>query len=49
MEAANRNVKERTGIDGLFLQQFKTFGDPNRVRLDKFDEEKFFAVTVQYP
>lgn len=45
VEAANRNVKERTGIDGLFLQQFKTFGDPNRVKLDEFDEEKWFAVT----
>jgi len=45
VEAANRNVKERTGIDGLFLQQFKTFGDPNRVKLDEFDEEKWFAAT----
>ena|SRR5579859_680722 len=42
-EAAARNVLERTGIEGLFLQQFKTFGDPNRVRLDEFDEEKWFA------
>jgi ADP-ribose pyrophosphatase YjhB (NUDIX family) len=45
VEAANRNVKERTGIDGLFLQQFKTFGDPNRVRLEEFDEERWFAAT----
>jgi ADP-ribose pyrophosphatase YjhB (NUDIX family) len=44
-EAAGRNVKERTGIEGLFLQQFKTFGDPNRVKLDEFDEEKWFALT----
>jgi len=45
VEAANRNVKERTGIDGLFLQQFKTFGDPNRMKLDEFDEERWFAAT----
>ncbi|GGB14781.1 NUDIX hydrolase [Puia dinghuensis] len=45
VEAAGRNVKERTGIEGLFLQQFKTFGDPNRANTDKFDEEKWFALT----
>jgi len=45
VEAASRNVKERTGIDGLFLQQFKTFGDPKRMNLEEFDEEKWFAVT----
>ena len=45
VEAAARNVKERTGIDGLFLQQYKTFGDPDRIKLDEFDEEKWFAAT----
>jgi len=45
VEAANRNVKERTGIDNLFLQQFKTFGDPNRAKMDDFDEELWFKVT----
>ena len=45
VEAANRNVKQRTGIDNLFLQQFKTFGDPNRARMDEFDEEKWFEAT----
>jgi len=45
VEAASRNVKERTGIDGLFLQQFKTFGDPKRMNLEEFDEEKWFALT----
>jgi 8-oxo-dGTP diphosphatase len=44
-EAAARNVKERTGIDGLFLQQYKTFGDPDRIKLDEFDVEKWFAAT----
>jgi ADP-ribose pyrophosphatase YjhB (NUDIX family) len=41
IEAANRNVKERTGIDNLFLQQFKTFGDPDRAQTSKFDPEKW--------
>jgi hypothetical protein len=45
VQAANRNVKERTGIDNLFLQQFKTFGDPDRVQFSRFDEEKWFEVT----
>lgn len=44
VEAANRNVKERTGIDNLFLQQFKTFGDPDRSKVSQFDEEKWFEV-----
>ena len=42
VEAANRNVKERTGIDNLFLQQFKAFGDPDRLKFSKFDEERWF-------
>lgn len=42
VEAANRNVKERTGIDNLFLQQFKTFGDPDRARTSQFDEEQWY-------
>jgi 8-oxo-dGTP diphosphatase len=41
VEAANRNVKERTGIDNLFLQQFKAFGDPDRVKFSQFDEERW--------
>jgi len=45
VEAANRNVKERTGIDNLFLQQSKTFGDPNRARIEEFDTEKWFKAT----
>jgi 8-oxo-dGTP diphosphatase len=42
VEAANRNVKERTGIDNLFLQQFKTFGDPDRAKFSQFDEKRLF-------
>jgi len=45
VEAAARNVKERTGVDNLFLQQFKTFGDPGRARVEEFDEDKWFAAT----
>ncbi|HTR29428.1 MAG TPA: NUDIX domain-containing protein [Puia sp.] len=45
VEAAERNVRERTGIDKLFLQQFKTFGGPTRLNFDEFDEEKWFEST----
>jgi 8-oxo-dGTP diphosphatase len=45
VEAAERNVRERTGIDNLFLQQFKTFGDPNRINLDLFTAERLQAAT----
>ncbi|OOQ60669.1 NUDIX hydrolase [Mucilaginibacter pedocola] len=45
VEAAARNVRERTGIDNLFLQQFKTFGDPNRARFEEFDEERWYEAT----
>jgi len=31
-EAANRILKERTGLDEIFLQQFYVFGDPERSR-----------------
>lgn len=30
--AANRILKERTGLDQIFLQQFHVFGDPDRSR-----------------
>ena len=45
IEAANRNVKERTGVDNLFLEQFKTFGDPDRAKLSNFDEDAWFKMT----
>lgn len=31
-EAANRILKDRTGLDEIFLQQFHVFGDPDRSR-----------------
>jgi 8-oxo-dGTP diphosphatase len=30
--SANRILKEISGLEGIFLKQFKTFGDPARVR-----------------
>lgn len=31
-DAAKRVLKELTNLDGIYLKQFKTFGDPNRLR-----------------
>jgi 8-oxo-dGTP diphosphatase len=44
-EAAGRITDERTGINNLFLKQFKTFGDPGRNFYEKFDKSKFFELT----
>lgn len=33
--AANRVLKELTGLDGLYLKQFYAFGNPNRVKFPK--------------
>ncbi|MEJ0055746.1 MAG: NUDIX domain-containing protein [Bacteroidota bacterium] len=46
IDAANRIVKERTGIDNLYLQQFKTFGDPYRSRYDQSKAKHFFKQTM---
>jgi 8-oxo-dGTP diphosphatase len=44
--AAARVTAERTGIENLFLKQFKTFGEPGRNNpRDAFDEEKFYQLT----
>lgn len=48
-EAAARVTEERTGIQNLFLQQFKTFGDPVRNKSAVFDEAKFIALTGLKP
>lgn len=45
VEAADRNVKVRTGVENLFLQQFKTFGDPDRIKFDKFNKQKWLEIT----
>ena len=34
-EAANRVLKELTGIEGLYLKQFHAFGNPNRTKGEK--------------
>src|SRR4029077_4784992 len=39
-DAANRIVKEKTAITGLYLQQYKTFGDPDRLKWDAIGIEK---------
>ena len=45
LEAGYRNVKIRTGVDNLYLQQFKTFGDPGRIHFDHFDKNKWLEIT----
>lgn len=40
-EAANRIVAERTALKDLYLQQYKTFGDPDRIKWSELDFEKF--------
>src|SRR6187431_3237333 len=35
-ESAKRILKERTGLDNIFLRQFHAFGDPQRERGKKF-------------
>lgn len=37
-ESAARVLKELTGIDGIYLKQFHTFGDPDRVKRLKDQE-----------
>jgi ADP-ribose pyrophosphatase YjhB (NUDIX family) len=39
-DAAQRILKERTGLDKIYLQQFRVFGDPERSNR-KFNEEYF--------
>ena len=41
-QAANRILKERTGLDKIFLQQFETFGDPERTKM--FDQKKISTI-----
>ena len=45
-EAANRIVEERTSITGLYLQQYKTFGDPDRIKWNEFDENEISKIPV---
>ncbi len=43
-EAAERILRERTGLDELFLQQFHTFGDPHRS--DRSDKDILHLSTI---
>src|SRR5580693_7361424 len=38
-EAASRIVEERTSITGLYLQQYKTFGGPDRSKWDEYIDD----------
>ena len=45
-EAAARITMERTGIQNLFLKQFKAFGNPGRnSAIGSFDEQKLYELT----
>lgn len=44
-DAAARITADRTGIDNLFLKQFKTFGDPGRNRRGIFNIDKLLELT----
>jgi 8-oxo-dGTP diphosphatase len=39
-QAAGRILEERTGLNGVFLQQFYTFGDPGRSKVSNLNMEK---------
>jgi len=43
--AAARITAERTGIENLFMKQFKTFGDQGRNKTDAFDVKKLYELT----
>jgi hypothetical protein len=45
-EAASRIVEERTSIKGLYLQQYKTFGGPDRVKFNEIDLDRLAKVPV---
>ncbi|MDB5120102.1 MAG: hypothetical protein JWN56_1320 [Sphingobacteriales bacterium] len=44
-EAANRIAFSRTGLKNLFFQQFRSFGNPERVRDSKFNAKTLTAMT----
>jgi|SRR6185312_1530831 len=44
-EAANRIAYERTGLKGLFFQQFRSFGNPQRVVDNGFTAEQLQEMT----
>jgi ADP-ribose pyrophosphatase YjhB (NUDIX family) len=42
LTAAKRVANERTGLDQLYLNQFKTYGDPLRNKDSRIDKEKVY-------
>ena len=46
-EAAARILKERTGLDKIFLKQFQTFGEPKRSHRSKADIEHLENITKE--
>ncbi len=58
-KAAQRILKERTGLENIYLEQFRVFGDENRIigsdfretmrsGLSKFDAARFDASTIDW-
>lgn len=57
--AASRILKERTALENIYLEQFRVFGNENRIinseykemmkaELNKFDEQRFNAETTEW-
>ncbi|MBA4851196.1 NrtR DNA-binding winged helix domain-containing protein [Emticicia sp. BO119] len=57
--AASRILKERTSLENIYLEQFRMFGDENRIqndphkeeiraRLTEFDPQRFDAVVTEW-
>lgn len=45
-DAAVRVLKERTGLDNIYLEQFRAFGNKNRIVDSKFKEDIIKGLTV---
>ena len=43
-EAANRILKQLTGLEGIYLEQFFAFGDPERDPIDRTISVAYFAL-----
>lgn len=58
-KAAGRILKERTGLENIYLEQFRVFGDENRIvhsrykeiiksELRSFDEQRFDSIVIDW-
>jgi len=43
-QASNRILKQLTGLDGVYLEQLHTFGDPNRDPIERTVSTAYFAL-----